>query len=596
MNSALKHYSSLFFLPSLKKTLAWVAILSIGVVGLSTFSLFRSLNWLVSSFFLGASLFGVTLLSDYLTSKFVLKNDPVFNMRRTLGLSLFCWILWLPFILLGVIFGSALDFLLWIKFCALGLCVVLTFRSVVFFSVSSVNQLRAVAASIIEPFSCIALFMVIWLGVNSAFLAQLSVFVFVAPFLSIASSLFFVSLIDRQGQQTTGVPSMSLFKAFILNWVEGLNEPLECFLEKLGEDMDVEVSFLKFDSSKPKAAIIVPLVHPGPFKNIGSSNLPFLLKRDFESAFNCSACVPLGILGHELDLASQKQNAKVIESVIRSATLRASTDKATPFIRHTTGSATASCQIFGKASILSLTLAPETTEDLPRELGDIIRKEAKHRGLDCCVVVNAHNSITESMEISEDLDKLQGLAIKCLDEAVASSRARFEVGAAAVYPKEFGLKEGMGPGGITAIVIKVAEQKTAYVVVDGNNMISGLREKVLSELVGAGFDESEVFTTDTHVVSALVLGRRGYHPVGEAMNHETLISYIKSAVVQAASELEVCMAAGKNLTTPKIRVIGADRIKSLTKLVDLAIKRAKQLVLPIFGLEGILLVLLLAIL
>ena len=29
----------------------------------------------------------------------------------------------------------------------------------------------------------------------------------------------------------------------------------------------------------------------------------------------------------------------------------------------------------------------------------------------------------------------------------------------------------MGPGGITAIVVKVAEQKAFYVVIDGNNMI-----------------------------------------------------------------------------------------------------------------------------
>ena len=38
--------------------------------------------------------------------------------------------------------------------------------------------------------------------------------------------------------------------------------------------------------------------------------------------------------------------------------------------------------------------------------------------------------------------------------------------------------------------------------------------------------KAEVFTTDTHAVSALVTGSRGYHPVGEAMNHDQLISYI----------------------------------------------------------------------
>ena len=37
---------------------------------------------------------------------------------------------------------------------------------------------------------------------------------------------------------------------------------------------------------------------------------------------------------------------------------------------------------------------------------------------------------------------------------------------------------------------------------------------------------SEVFTTDTHAVSAVVVGPRGYHPVGEAMNPDRLIADI----------------------------------------------------------------------
>ena len=93
---------------------------------------------------------------------------------------------------------------------------------------------------------------------------------------------------------------MPLFRAFILNWVTDANTPLEKYLEEMGEDADIEVSILKFDSSKPKAAVIVPRVHPGPFKNIGSSLLPSLLKHGFEKEYGCDACTPLGILGHEL--------------------------------------------------------------------------------------------------------------------------------------------------------------------------------------------------------------------------------------------------------------------------------------------------------
>jgi putative membrane protein len=154
----------------------------------------------------------------------------------------------------------------------------------------------------------------------------------------------------------------------------------------------------------------------------------------------------------------------------------------------------------------------------------------------------------------------------------------------------------MGPGGITAIVVKVAEQKSAYVVIDGNNMISGLREEILSALTSIGFHESEVFTTDTHAVSAVILGRRGYHPVGEVMNHETLIGYIKEAAKAAVAKLESCKAGCKSVVVPKVRVIGKARLESLSMLVDKALQKAKQIVVPIFAFEGLFFILLLAIL
>src|SRR3972149_2211737 len=155
MNSALKHYSSLFFLPPFKKALGWVGVLCVGVVGFSTFLLFGSFDWLALSLLLGVSLFAINLFFDYVLSNLVLRRDPVFTIRRTVGLTLFCWVLWLPFILLGVVFGAVFGLWLWIRFCLLGFCVVLTLRAVVFFSVSSAGTVRGAVASLLQPLGCI---------------------------------------------------------------------------------------------------------------------------------------------------------------------------------------------------------------------------------------------------------------------------------------------------------------------------------------------------------------------------------------------------------------------------------------------------------
>jgi putative membrane protein len=596
MNSALKHYSSMFFLPSYKKSLLAIAVVCIVVVGLSSFALFPSIQGLTSGLVLGISLFALTLIADSVMSRIILKVDPIYLLRRALALSFFCWLLWLFFIAIGVVLGFAFGWLLWVKLCLLGYAAVVTLRGVVLIATSSVAMWRKLMSVLLNPTLCIIAFLVFWGGISSAILIQVLPFLVISPIIGCAVVFLFLSSLDRLGQKTYSIPSLPLFRAFMLNWVVGLNAPLEEFFEKMGENADVEVTLLKFDSSKPKAAVIVPLVHPGPFKNIGSSLLPSLLKHGFEREFGCDTCVPLGILGHELDLASQAQNHKIVSQVIASAKFKASSDLASPFVKVTEGAATASCQIFGDTALLSFTLAPKTTEDLPQELGRIVCGEAEKYGIKYAMVVNAHNSINDIVDTEEYLDALQMAASKCLQKAVTLPTKQFMVGAATVFPKEFNLKDGMGTGGITAIVVQVEKQKTAYVVIDGNNMISGLREKILAALTSVGFGESEVFTTDTHAVSAIVTGRRGYHPVGEVMSHEILTRYICEVAKKAEANLETSKAGCIHFVVPQVRVIGETRLQSMTILVDKSIQKAKQTLLPVFGLEGLVLILLLLLL
>jgi putative membrane protein len=591
MNNAQRHYSSLFFLPSFKKAIVAIAAICFAS-GLLSVLFFPSSGGLTVGLLLGAALFAVNFAADLFLSKIVLK-DLIFTVRRTVVLSLFSWLFWLLFLVLGVGLGSLFGSVWVVKLCLLGFATLITLRAVVFLSVSSAGLGKRVTAILLQPISCIIVFAVFWARLNVAPLDFLP-FIIVAPAIACISALVFVRLLDQIGQKTYGVPSISIFKAFMLNWVSALNAPLESYLEKMGSDADVEVSLLKFDSAKPKAAIIVPLVHPGPFKNIGSSLLPSLLKEAFEKEYGVDACVPLGLLGHELDAASQAQNQKIISYVLSSARFEATIDKATPVVRVSEGFVTVSCQVFGKTALLSFTLAPKTTEDLPQELGSIVREEAKRLGLDFAIVVNAHNSLTNSVEIEASLETLSDVAAKCLQKAVLQKSYTFEAGTATIHPPDFTLKDGMGTGGITAVVIKVAEQKTAYVVIDGNNMVPGLRELVLSSLGSLGFEGSEVFTTDTHAVSAVVVGRRGYHPIGEAMDQEKLINYIKDLARKAEGQLESCRAGYQRIIVPKVRVLGGDCLGFMTVLVDKTIQKAKKIVLPIFALEGVLLILLLA--
>jgi putative membrane protein len=592
MDRAVKHYSSLFMIPSYKKVLLLLALTCISGGLFSTVILFPFPEGVVNGLLLGFSLFFVNLIIDYAVSMLILRRDSIYGLRRTAALSLFSWGLWFFFIFVGAAVAMSFGLSWWIRLSLLGFSAVIILRSIVLLSTSSTDYKRLFAASLLQPFSCVIPFLVFWTR-KSYPIAPIMFFIIFSLVVGFISSLLFISILNRVGIQALGVPSLPLFKAFLLNWIAGLNVPFEEFLEKLGENQDVEVSLIKFSSSKPKAVIVVPSVHPGPFKNVGSSLLPSMLKTALETKLNCVVCVPHGLLGHEFDLASQIQNQKIINRVVEFANLEVSVAKATPFIKVSNGLATACCQAFGNFAFLSFTLAPKTTEDLPQELGLFVRQEAERHRLTCCVVVNAHNSIDGTTNMQEALDALKTVAVTCLEKAVSLKRLPFEIGAATVIPKEFGLKEGMGPGGITVVVVKVGGQKTAYVVIDGNNMVSGLRENILSALHSIGIDEGEVFTTDTHSVNAIILNDRGYHPVGEAIDHENLIAYIKRATFAALSDLKHVKAACRSITIPEVKVIGEKRLETLCLLIDRTLQKAKKVAVPIFATSGLLLMLVL---
>jgi len=84
--------------------------------------------------------------------------------------------------------------------------------------------------------------------------------------------------------------------------------------------------------------------------------------------------------------------------------------------------------------------------------------------------------------------------------------------------------------------------------------------------------------------------------VGEVMNREILLRHIQEAAKAAAASLETCNAGCLRLVVPNVRVIGKARLESMSLLVDKALQRAKQTVAPIFVSEGLVLILLLALL
>jgi putative membrane protein len=394
-----------------------------------------------------------------------------------------------------------------------------------------------------------------------------------------------------------GIPSIKMFKAFIANWTENLEGPLENILEHISEEKEITITILAFKSqNEMKAALVVPLVHPGPFKNVGSSTIPSMIQKSLETKFRCVVSVPHGISGHELDLASQSENKKVIKKLPKVEDFREYTSKATPFLTFKRKDTTANCQLFGDCVILTFTLAPKTMEDLPLDLNESIVEQAKEKGLSCVLPIDAHNSIQGPFKPQTILPEIEEVTADALNKSLSYKQTKLSVGAAKIIPTKFSLEDGIGPGGITAIVTRVDNKTACYVTIDGNNMVTGLREKILTSLREIGMDAGEILTTDTHMVNAIVMTERGYHPIGEKTDNTLLINIIKKVVLDAAQSIEQADSSWKQVKIPNVKVIGEKQIERLSSLVDKGMKNTKKITSIVFPLASTALLLLLAVL
>jgi putative membrane protein len=594
IDKIVKRYTKLFGLPSQSRILLYIGLLSLHGGILSLLPLSLSLQNFAVGLGFGASFLVLTLLSDFVISYSSMKNDLIFNWRRCSALSFFSSLVWFGILILGSVISGLLGAPeLWIRFFFLGFSGALILRLLVLSITSFAGFGGTLFTSLLQP--ALAALPIFFMDSTIGYTLEMQILIFALTSVSVSflAVFAFKYFMDRVGTGSLGIASSVLFKAFLANWTEDLTAPLESFFEELGNKQDVNVSLLTFKASeKIKSVIVVPALHPGPFKNLGSSLLPSLIQTTMQNKFDCVVSAPHGLVGHELDVSTRSENQRVVQSILDFVGSSSSYSKAIPLVRTESDDAKASCQLFGDCAFLTLTTAPKTIEDLPPELNSLIVSEAEKRGLHV-LAIDAHNSMGGSFDRDSAVKSFSKASVACLEKALKTKKSGFKMGAATVMPKEFTVQDGMGPGGISVIVVEVDDQKVAYVTIDGNNMVSGLRDKILSALKELGIDDGEVLTTDTHSVCGMIRSERGYNLVGEAIDHMKLINYIKEATLHALESMEPVEASWRTEVIPDVKVIGEKQITELTVLADKTTQRAKSLAVSLFPVASIVLVLLL---
>lgn len=581
LTKAASHYKSLFALPSYSTIIILKFLINI-IGSLTAFYLVRQdiITGIIFSF---QVLFLPTLTSDFILFSFVFKRNIFFNKKRLAGLSLSISLILIISLNLGAVLQIVQKNKDVFKYAMLfATSFSISIRYLVFSVVAKIKSWQAVLSILLHPliyFFSLLFFLNMWQP-------QIFLAIIISSLIFLISSYLFLKLIDMRGKRSIGIGALSLFKGFLANWIAGQTAPLENFFDKLGVKASVFINLLLFRKKEVVEAImVVPMIHPGPFKNLGSSNLPYSIQNILGKQHNSIVAVPHGTCNHELNLTSQKEGQKIIKKILELTNFSNFNSKATRFVREEHNHVKASCQIFGDIALLTLTGAPANMEDIPKEIGLEIIEKGQKMGVKEAIVIDAHNSLERSNKKNRlsgiDLQNIVYVAEKAIAKALKEERLSLKMGVAKISPKEFGVEQGVGPGGIVILTIIVGEQKIAYITIDGNNMVSGLREEILTSLKNL-IDDGEVLTTDTHVVNAVLSTEHGYYSIGEALDKNKLISYIKKGLIQSFDNIGMSDTSYKILNINDVKIFGKEKLYELSVLVDSTYKFVKKIALLIY--------------
>ena len=350
--------------------------------------------------------------------------------------------------------------------------------------------------------------------------------------------------VSRPFERDLGINGPELLRAFGHEYLSKNPEPLEKILTGINTQQDIPMEIILFTNEDgPVACGIVSYVHPGPFRTIGSSDIPSALMAHIQKKHQIPSFILHGSCTHQQNLTTKEDYSIVFDEIDRLiASTKTYPEVSGPF--WTDGGKFKTWTLFaGPDAVTITTSSPEFTDDIALDVGidtaDMIRRRIPEMGQ--VSIVDAHNCINDNAVSvnrgDEEASDYVGTVSSAVFSTSGKSRSKMQMGIHTLKPDDITSEEGIGPGGIVSVVLKTDQGEMALIAVDGNNMIPGFREEVIGILKAQGFDNAEMTTTDTHVVNAISLSSRGYPPVGRYKPNET-VEHILIACERARENLQ----------------------------------------------------------
>ncbi|MCL2116313.1 MAG: DUF2070 family protein [Methanobrevibacter sp.] len=488
----------------------------------------------------GFGVFGISsIMSGAISQQWISSMKGMnLKMKHSMLLSLISMGILILITIVGSVISALFNMDLLINSILFGCVLIFAFTLFVLWSTSKLGFFKSSFISSFQPMIVLAMLIVtLFLGnVESIIefgILSLLIKTIVASIILLLAIYSFIKVIESPMRKNLGVGLLDLVSLFISHVNEG-TDSLETVFEEIGEPIDTLVGILSFKTNdKIKALFLSPCVHPGPIGSAGGSNMPTILGNSFDNF----TMVAHGPSTHDFNPVSTNELKKIETSVQKGLENLNYSEKASKFVRYSKKNAKIGVQFFDDNLLLLSTFAPYGSDDIEFGVGLSLMSQSKNRcNVKNTIVVDCHNSFNKDKgrvlpgnpEVFQLLDTID--KIECLKPSTG-----IKVGCSEDTSLE-GLDKtnGIGDSGIKVMVIEIDGQKTAYILLDSNNMEIGFRERIFEEIKDLAIDEMEVMTTDTHSVNTL---SNGYNPVGISKQDE-IIAYIRKLINEAIEDME----------------------------------------------------------
>ena len=330
---------------------------------------------------------------------------------------------------------------------------------------------------------------------------------------------------------------------------------------------EVRVYALVFDGeSGALGALVIPYVHPGPFKTLGSSTLPSLLMSRLRER-GVPTLALHGASGHERNLVFRRDSVTIVERVEEAVLSGIGRHvEVSPFYRLRSGRIACLAQSLDGVLLALISCTEGGMEDLPY---DLVAEGAKVAGSEL-LLVDAHNRLEGDSPRPMPGTRLYEEILEVLARASEVDVQRYGIVRAGFYSaplERWREVDGIGAGGAAAAVFEIGGRKYFLLVYDANNMLAPMRDEIVAHLSAElGIDDGEVLTTDTHSVAGAVPGKQ-YAPLGERVKTEELLEVAREFVRRALEGERECTARLVEMSF-ELPVMGAEAIARLSALVS----------------------------